>query len=259
VQPFVVLQAYFPRGKLLTIELGFTDNTGTLRRLIFTQGRETVKNQLHARIPADAIVRDCWVNLCIDVVSFIRECFPSCTMRSVDSISISGMALIKRVFTMRMRLRDTSSEGIDANYYYEPIPVPCEFPRHSPSLNQFFDMDRVLGQQQMLAYSTSPPKMKTIAKKVQFKNIFTSVSPPPTQKLTKVTSNQGENPFALSLLEKDTGLLKVHSQAVNLDEWMKQMLEVRHFTPPFVNVQDDRSHLRYDPVLKTYELAAEVS
>lgn len=33
-------------------------------------------NQMHARIPNTLVKRDCWTNLCIDVNSFVKECFP---------------------------------------------------------------------------------------------------------------------------------------------------------------------------------------
>ena len=34
-----------------------------------------VINQMHARIPNQTVMRDRWVNLCIDVNSFIKDCF----------------------------------------------------------------------------------------------------------------------------------------------------------------------------------------
>ena len=30
---------------------------------------------MHARIPLEIMVRDRWLNLCIDVNSFVKECF----------------------------------------------------------------------------------------------------------------------------------------------------------------------------------------
>ena len=37
--------------------------------------RSIVANQMHARIPNNMVVRDKWINLCVDVNSFIKECF----------------------------------------------------------------------------------------------------------------------------------------------------------------------------------------
>jgi len=43
---------------------------------MFCDGTKSiVTNQMHARIPNGMVARDRWVNLCIDVNSFIRECF----------------------------------------------------------------------------------------------------------------------------------------------------------------------------------------
>ena len=46
------------------------------RRLMFCDGTKSiVSNQMHVRIPNSMIVREKWVNLCIDVNSFINGCF----------------------------------------------------------------------------------------------------------------------------------------------------------------------------------------
>ena len=37
--------------------------------------RNIVTNQMHARIPNMVVARDRWTNLCIDINSFIKECF----------------------------------------------------------------------------------------------------------------------------------------------------------------------------------------
>lgn len=43
---------------------------------MFCEGtKNIVTNQMHARIPNTMVVRERWVNLCIDVNSFIRDCF----------------------------------------------------------------------------------------------------------------------------------------------------------------------------------------
>ena len=43
---------------------------------MLTDGTKSmVTNQMHARIPNACVVRDRWTNLCIDINSFIKECF----------------------------------------------------------------------------------------------------------------------------------------------------------------------------------------
>ena len=52
------------------------------RRLMICDGTKSiVSNQMHVRIPNGQIRRDCWTNLCLDVNSFIRECFATGTSR----------------------------------------------------------------------------------------------------------------------------------------------------------------------------------
>lgn len=275
VQPFVVFQAYFPRGKLLTLEIGFTDNTGTLRRLIFTQGRDIVKNQLHARIPIDAVLRDAWVNLCIDVASFVRECFPSCTFRSVDCICISGMCYIKRIFTMRMRLRDTTGDDGSTNYYDEPVPYQCDFAKYSTCVNQSLDIEHVYSSRP-LAYSTSPPKKK---KKVSTEAKYSTIFSPPRRLLPKKGLKelpvQQDNDYVAESPTTTLHNYEVRLKVPRKDMWMTglkpsgqgdrgslfdrmKQVEVRHFTPPFVNIEDSETQLRYNPELKVYEMAGAI-
>ena len=50
---------------------------------MFTEGaRDFVSNQMHARIPNGLV--HAWLNLCIDVNSFVRECFASQTKISLN-------------------------------------------------------------------------------------------------------------------------------------------------------------------------------
>jgi hypothetical protein len=43
---------------------------------MFTEGaKEIVTNSMHARIPNNIIKKNQWLNLCIDVQSFVNDCF----------------------------------------------------------------------------------------------------------------------------------------------------------------------------------------
>ena len=57
-RPFLLLQLFIYPGKLFTIELTTTDSENTKRRLIFTQGKQVIKNALHARLPNTSINRN---------------------------------------------------------------------------------------------------------------------------------------------------------------------------------------------------------
>lgn len=48
----------------------------TRRRIMLCDGTKSIATtQMHARVPNHMLIRDKWINLCIDVNSFIRECF----------------------------------------------------------------------------------------------------------------------------------------------------------------------------------------
>ena len=55
---------------------------------MFSDGaKDIVSNSMHARIPNCFIKRDQWINLCLDIQSFTKECFskqanPSARTRS---------------------------------------------------------------------------------------------------------------------------------------------------------------------------------
>ena len=54
---------------------------------MFSDGsKQIVANQMHARIPCNMLVRDKWINLCIDVNSFIRECFSRNPVHSTPQV-----------------------------------------------------------------------------------------------------------------------------------------------------------------------------
>lgn len=57
VHPFVVFQLFIQKNKPFTFELVTADSQGVKRRLIFTHGRQIIKNPLHARIPHTNIER----------------------------------------------------------------------------------------------------------------------------------------------------------------------------------------------------------
>ena len=76
VHQFLVFQIYVPDGEPFSIELHVRDKHNSRRRLLFTDGVKSIaQNQMNAKISTSMVVRDRWINLCIDVNSFIKECF----------------------------------------------------------------------------------------------------------------------------------------------------------------------------------------
>ena len=76
VHQFLVFQVYVGQGDPFNIEIHVRDKGNLRRRLMFCDGtKNIVNNQMHARIPNGMVVRERWVNVCIDVNSFVQSCF----------------------------------------------------------------------------------------------------------------------------------------------------------------------------------------
>ena len=89
-QGYVVFQLYLFTSKQFSIELAISDTTNAKRRLIFSSNNDNlVLNQLHCRIPILELPIGKWINLSIDILSFVSECFKNLTFRSIDYISLS--------------------------------------------------------------------------------------------------------------------------------------------------------------------------
>ena len=65
---------------------------------MFVDGaKDIIVNQMHARIPNGSIKRNQWLNLCIDMQSFLNECFakqqPGSVSSGVSSSQTNGGAM----------------------------------------------------------------------------------------------------------------------------------------------------------------------
>ena len=106
-QGYVIFQLYLFTSKQFSIELAISDTTNAKRRLIFSSNNDNlVLNQLHCRIPIFDLPIGKWINLSIDILSFVSECFKNLTFRSVDYISLSMSGKVRYVFTMRTPIID---------------------------------------------------------------------------------------------------------------------------------------------------------
>ena len=106
-QGYVVFQLYLFTSKQFSIELAISDTTNAKRRLIFSSNNDNlVLNQLHCRIPIFELPIGKWINLSIDILSFVSECFKNLTFRSVDYISLSMSGKVRYIFTMRTPIID---------------------------------------------------------------------------------------------------------------------------------------------------------
>jgi len=96
------------------VEVTFSDQDKAKKRLVFFSGqqyaysKDNIQKQLmHSRIPTAMILEGVWLNLQFDLQSFIEKCFDATNFRSIDSIMISGPALVRRVFTCKNQVPDS--------------------------------------------------------------------------------------------------------------------------------------------------------
>lgn len=106
-QGYIVFQIYLFTSKQFSIELAISDTTNAKRRLIFSSNNDNlILSQLHCRIPIFELPIGRWINLSIDILSFVSFCFKNLTFRSVDYISLSMSGKVRYIFTMRTPLID---------------------------------------------------------------------------------------------------------------------------------------------------------
>ena len=110
-QSFIVFQIYLFTSKQLTIEIAISDSTNAKRRLIFsTNNLDLAINQLHCRIPLFKLPIGRWINLSIDILSFVSKCYKNLTFRSVDYISLSMSGKVRYIFAMRTPLIENNNK-----------------------------------------------------------------------------------------------------------------------------------------------------
>lgn len=109
------------------VEVTFSDYDKQKKRLIFYGGaqyafsKDNIQRQLlHARIPAGMILEGVWLNLQIDLESFVETCYDGSTsFRSIDAISIHGPALVRKVFTCKHEIPDSFPFVIEREFGQE--------------------------------------------------------------------------------------------------------------------------------------------
>ena len=126
LQPFLNLQVKVLNKKEFHVEVTFSDQDKAKKRLVFFSGsqyaysKDNISRQpMHARIPSGMILEGVWLNLQIDVLSFVDSCFDATNFRSIDAISISGPALVRRVFTSKSQVPDSFPYVIEREFGVE--------------------------------------------------------------------------------------------------------------------------------------------
>ncbi|KAM3132867.1 hypothetical protein pb186bvf_015015 [Paramecium bursaria] len=137
IQQFLVLQVSISPFHHWTLELDVTDITKTKRRIVLTSSvKQLEKHHFHIKSPIDLIRREQWLNLCIDIWSFM-EAFQGngCTFRSLDGITIGAPCKIRKIFLMKNPIEDSEVE-IPFPQGFMQVPKQVNFPEGFPYSNQ---------------------------------------------------------------------------------------------------------------------------
>ena len=121
-QNYITFQLFLNTTKSFTIEIAVSDSNNNKKRLLFSAcSKEFAINQLHCRIPIINFPLGVWVNLSIDILCFINECFKGQSFRSVDFICLSADCKIRRVCAMRQIYTDIIEQFVsDKNDFLLP-------------------------------------------------------------------------------------------------------------------------------------------
>jgi Protein of unknown function (DUF667) len=288
VRPYLLCQVFIYPGKLLTIELTTTDSDSIKRRLIFTQGKQVIKNAMHARLPNTNFYRNTWVNLSFDVNSIFNLCFPGKLFRSLDMIFITGTLKIKKILSLMLPFSELlpiigdmpkypiSLQELDSLSFPQPRPLyfsdsPAKVNKkhyYRPSENLFYKPTE--NANELKTFKSQYMKSINMGAKV----LFRTPKPKPTIErdyYRKITHNHSKNLIEYeeqieenieenleeSSEKKSWGELitsNVPSKPFDVPDYYQtkilQLCQIRHFTPPFVN---SKENLVYNPVDRHYD------
>ena len=139
MQGTLVFQMFLASPKSFTIEVAITDTQGVKRRLLFSScSKELVINQYHCRIPLINFPLNIWVNLSIDILSFVSECFKAQSFRAIDYICLSANCKVRRICAMRSNYVEMVEMGDESL-----LPKGMVLPKGIEFVNLNLDMDIV--------------------------------------------------------------------------------------------------------------------
>lgn len=115
---------------------------------MFHTGAKGIKVQHHhARIPIDEFKTEQWVNISINVLSFVKHCYQSKSnsfnFRSLDSIMLKGHMLVRKIFTMRDSLQDSDMYEDPDSYRIDEVPKTLQYASTVPYVAQVITSSRV--------------------------------------------------------------------------------------------------------------------
>ncbi|EGR33031.1 hypothetical protein IMG5_063170 [Ichthyophthirius multifiliis] len=149
IQQFLVLQIYLPFSSPWSLEIVIADTSKTKRRINLVSALNKIEKKFfHVKVPNDIIKHGTWMNLSIDVNSFM-EVWKGQTFRSIDSVIIGSHCKLRRIFTMRSPLFEYGEEEnqLSQQYYcsqlLEDVPKNINFPPGIQYINQIINYQKI--------------------------------------------------------------------------------------------------------------------
>lgn len=128
-----------------------------------TSSKEIVVNPLHSRIPLGNLPIGVWLNISIDVLSFVSSCFRSQTFRSIDFISISANCKLKRIFSMRNPLLEIVNNNQEFPLEYSDIlPKIFSLPSNISQINLNYNIEKLAESNDNLKVSKETRDMSNL-------------------------------------------------------------------------------------------------
>lgn len=153
MQGTLVFQMFLASPKSFTIEVAITDTQGVKRRLLFSScSKELVINQYHCRIPLINFPLNIWVNVSIDILSFVSECFKAQSFRAIDYICLSANCKVRRICAMRSNYVEMVEMGDESL-----LPKGMILPKGIEFTNLNLDMDIVKNMEIITGKKNSIP------------------------------------------------------------------------------------------------------
>eukprot|EP00347_Sterkiella_histriomuscorum_P008665 403344229 len=168
IHRYLVIQMFLAPGDPFSCELHIKDKHNNRRRLMLVEGsKDIVCNSMHARIPNGLIKKNIWLNLCIDIQSFVNECFGKAQQtasnpiqsasnfyKCLEQIQIEGHLRIRKVFSSRSQIPCefgdlnnqqiiTGSGTVQELAEVEFLPKSLDFNQSVNSNNQLLNYDQV--------------------------------------------------------------------------------------------------------------------
>ena len=129
LQPFLIIQLFVAAGVGFSLEAVVLDSSNQKRRILMsTSYREISVTAFHVKVPLTMLKRGIWLNLCLDLSSFIVDCFTGNTFKALENIIICANCRLRRIFSMRLQPKDDfPAEENENTRGYEEIPKSLQF------------------------------------------------------------------------------------------------------------------------------------